>query len=308
LLLQVAVRTEDFSDFGRTTNFKVAGRYYSIADLATLRGSYSTGFRAPTPGQSNYTGIVTSFDGPTGMQVQEGTVRPTDPLAVALGGKELGPETAKNISFGFTTKPISNMSLSFDMYQIDIEGKIIKSRSLEVEDNPLYSKLAFYTNALDTKTSGYDLVVVYKMGSTNLSLAYNHNETKVVRQNKVNGLNPVSDGNVQNLEENLPRDRRTATITQDFGDALSAMIRLNYYGESIDERSQKDVIDPITFFDVELSYAINNNINLVFGANNVTNVYPNEIDTRMSQGMPYPRRSPLGYHGGMTYLKLNYNF
>ncbi len=68
LLLQFAARSEDFSDFGATSNIKFAGRY-SLGDLATLRGGYSTGFRAPTPVQSNYPGIVTSFDGPTGMQV-----------------------------------------------------------------------------------------------------------------------------------------------------------------------------------------------------------------------------------------------
>ncbi len=306
LLLQFAARSENFSDFGSTSNIKVAGRY-SLGDLVTLRGGYSTGFRAPTPGQSNYTGIVTSFDGVTGTQVQEGTVKPTDELAVLYGGKELGPENAVNTSFGFTSSPIENLNLTFDMYQIDIEGKILKSRSISVDD-PNFSELAFYTNALDTKTSGYDLVATYRMGNTNFGLAMNHNETEVVKQNQVNGQDPVSEGNVQNLEENLPKDRITATVTQDFGDALSLMVRLNHFGESIDERSDKDVIDPVSFIDVELSYAVSNNLNVVFGANNVTNAYPNEIETRASQGMPYPRRSPLGYHGGMTYIRLMYDF
>ena len=307
LLLQFAARSEGFSDFGKTSNIKVAGRY-SFGDLATLRGGYSTGFRAPTPGQSNYTGIVTSFDGPTGMQVQEGTVRPTDALAIALGGAPLVPEEATNTSFGFTSSPIDNLSLTFDLYTIDIVNKIIKSRSLAVENNPEFKKLAFYTNALDTKTSGYDLVLTYRMGNTNLGLAMNHNETEVVEQRQINGEDPISAGLIDNIENNLPKDRITATVTQDFGDALSLMVRLNNYSETIDERSAQDVIDPITFIDVELSYAVSNNLNVVFGANNVTNAYPNEIDTRASQGMPYPRRSPLGYHGGMTYIRLVYDF
>ena len=307
LLLQFAARSEDFSDFGKTSNIKVAGRY-SFGDLATLRGGYSTGFRAPTPGQSNYTGIVTSFDGPTGMQVQEGTVRPTDQLAIDLGGAPLVPEEATNTSFGFTSSPIDNLSLTFDLYTIDIVNKIIKSRSLAVENNPEFKKLAFYTNALDTKTSGYDLVLTYRMGNTNLGLAMNHNETEVVEQRQINGEDPISAGLIDNIENNLPKDRITATVTQDFGDALSLMVRLNNYSETIDERSAQDVIDPITFIDVELSYAVSNNLNVVFGANNVTNAYPNEIDTRASQGMPYPRRSPLGYHGGMTYIRLVYDF
>ena len=307
LLLQFAARSEDFSDFGATSNIKVAGRY-SFGDLATLRGGYSTGFRAPTPGQSNYTGIVTSFDGPTGMQVQEGTVRPTDQLAIDLGGAPLVPEEATNTSFGFTSSPIDNLSLTFDLYTIDIVNKIIKSRSLAVENNPEFKKLAFYTNALDTKTSGYDLVLTYRMGNTNLGLAMNHNETEVVEQRQINGEDPISAGLIDNIENNLPKDRITATVTQDFGDALSLMVRLNNYSETIDERSAQDVIDPITFIDVELSYAVSNNLNVVFGANNVTNAYPNEIETRASQGMPYPRRSPLGYHGGMTYIRLMYDF
>ena len=307
LLLQFAARSEDFSDFGKTSNIKVAGRY-SFGDLATLRGGYSTGFRAPTPGQSNYTGIVTSFDGPTGMQVQEGTVRPTDQLAIDLGGAPLVPEEATNTSFGFTSSPIDNLSLTFDLYTIDIVNKIIKSRSLAVENNPEFKKLAFYTNALDTKTSGYDLVLTYRMGNTNLGLAMNHNETEVVEQRQINGEDPISAGLIDNIENNLPKDRITATVTQDFGDALSLMVRLNNYSETIDERSAQDVIDPITFIDVELRYSVSNNLNVVFGANNVTNAYPNEIDTRASQGMPYPRRSPLGYHGGMTYIRLVYDF
>ena len=307
LLLQFAARSEDFSDFGATSNNKFAGRY-SLGDLATLRGGYSTGFRAPTPGQSNYTGIVTSFDGPTGMQVQEGTVRPTDALAIALGGAPLVPEEATNTSFGFTTSPIDNLSLTFDLYTINIVNKIIKSRSLAVENNPEFKKLAFYTNALDTETSGYDLVLTYRMGNTNFGLAMNHNETEVVEQRQINGEDPISAGLIDNIENNLPKDRITATVTQDFGDALSLMVRLNNYSETIDERSAQDVIDPITFIDVELRYSVSNNLNVVFGANNVTNAYPNEIDTRASQGMPYPRRSPLGYHGGMTYLRLMYDF
>ena len=126
LLLQTAFRLEDFSDFGTTSNYKVAGRY-ALGNLATLRGGYSTGFRAPTPGQSNYTGVTTSFDGVTGMQVQEGTLKPTDPLCVALGGKALEPETASNLSAGFTTSMIDGLNLSIDYYQIDLTSKIIKS-------------------------------------------------------------------------------------------------------------------------------------------------------------------------------------
>ena len=309
LLVQAAGRFEDFSDFGTTTNFKVAGRY-SLGNLATFRGGYSTGFRAPTPGQSNYTGVVTSFDGVTGMQVQEGTLKPTDPLSVEMGGAALVPEDAVNLSAGFTTSMISGLNLSIDYYQIDVTNKIIKSRSLTVPEgsSALFSDIAMYTNNLDTKTSGIDIVADYNLGNTNIGLAVNTNNTEVVTQRLVNGVNPVSDDGVDNIENNLPKQRVTATVTQNIGDALSVMARVNYYGETIDERSGREVVDPTQLVDIELRYHVSDNLSVVFGASNALNTFPTQIATRMSQGMPYPRRTPIGYHGGIMFTRLTYNF
>ena len=307
LLVQAAFRMEDFSDFGTTTNYKVSGRY-SLGNLATFRGGYSTGFRAPTPGQSNYSGVTTSFDGVTGMQVNEGTLKPTHPLCVALGGAALEPETATNLSAGFTTSMVSGLNLSVDYYQIDLKAKIIKSRSLPVEGSTEFSELAFYTNALDTKTSGIDVVATYSLGNTNVGLAVNTNETSVEAQNQVGGQNPVSDGTVFNLENNLPKMRMTASVTQSFSDALSLMARVNHYGETIDERGDQEKVDPIQLIDIELNYRVGDNLTVVFGASNALNTFPTQIATRMSQGMPYPRRTPIGYHGGMMFTRLTYNF
>ena len=309
LLIQVAARFEDFSDFGTTTNFKVAGRY-SLGNLATLRGNFSTGFRAPTPGQSNYTGVVTSFDGVTGLQVQEGTLRPDDPISISMGGAALVPEDATNTSFGFTTSFLPNLNLTVDLYSIDVTNKIIKSRSLTVPEgsSALFTDIAMYTNSLDTKTSGIDIVAVYDMGKTDIGLAINTNSTEVVEQRQVNGVNPVSDGGVFNIENNLPKIRLTASVNHNISQTLSVMARVNYYGETKDERSSQEVVDPTQLVDLELNYHLSNNLNVVFGSNNILNTYPTEIETRASQGMPYPRRTPIGYHGGMTYLRLMYSF
>jgi iron complex outermembrane receptor protein len=309
LLVQAAFRMEDFSDFGATSNFKVAGRY-SLGNLATLRGGYSTGFRAPTPGQSNYTGTVTSFDGVTGKQVQEGTLKPTDPLSISMGGAALLPEDAVNLSAGFTTSMVSGLNLSVDYYQIDVTNKIIKSRSLTVPEgsSELFSDIAMYTNNLDTKTSGIDIVADYTMGATNVGLAINTNTTEVVTQRLVNGVNPVSDDGVDNIENNLPEMRVSATVTHNLGDALSLMARVNHYGETIDERGDREVVKPTQLIDIELNYRISDNLSVVFGANNALNTFPTQIKTRMSQGMPYPRRTPIGYHGGMMFTRLTYNF
>jgi len=160
ILVQAAYRHEEFKDFGSTDNFKLAGRY-KITDWLTIRGGYSTGFHAPTPGQANVVTITTSFDGVTGTQVQEGTVSPTDPLAISLGGKALVPETSQNISAGIASRVSDNISLTVDYYQIKVDDRIVKSRALPI-DNPLFKELAFYTNSLNTNTFGLDFVASWK--------------------------------------------------------------------------------------------------------------------------------------------------
>ncbi|MEE9374427.1 MAG: TonB-dependent receptor [Saprospiraceae bacterium] len=306
-LIQMAVRHEDFTEFGSTDNFKIASRY-TISDKFTLRGAVSTGFRAPTSGQANVVTIVTTFDGMTGTQVQQGTIKPTNPLAVSLGGKALVPEEALNISFGFASRPTSALSLTLDFYQIEVDKRIIKSRNLAVIGNPNFSSIAFYSNSLNTKTTGLDLVTSLRTneGRTNFSLAYNYNKTKVVSQEQVNGENPVSDGTIFNLENNLPKSRASLMMNHDFG-KVSGMIRANYYGSTIDERGTREEVGDEILIDVELSYSASDKLRLILGANNVLNNYPDEIDTRISQGMPYPRRTPIGYHGGMVYFRAVYN-
>ena len=152
------------------------------------------------------------------------------------------------------------------------------------------------------------MVADYSFGNTRIGLAVNNNTTEVVTQRQVNGVDPVSEGGVQNIEENLPQTRVATSVTHNFGGALSLMARVNYYSQTIDERGTKEVVDPTQLVDLELSYRVSDNLSVVFGANNALNTYPTQIETRISQGMPYPRRTPIGYHGGMLFTKLTYNF
>ncbi len=303
LLVQAAFRHEEFKDFGSADNFKVAARY-TVADWLTLRGGYSTGFHAPTPGQANVVTITTSFDGVTGEQVQEGTVSPTNPLAVSLGGKELVPETSENISIGLASRLTDDLTLTVDVYSITVDDRIVKSRSLPI-DNPLFSELAFYTNSLNTRTSGLDAVTSWRGKDTDISLAFNYNQTEVLGQDQVNGEDPVSEGTIFNLENNLPKVRMNASVTHDFG-PISSSVRANYYGGTIDERGTQEVVSPAVLLDLEFVYPATDKLRLILGANNLLNTYPDEIETRASQGMPYPRRTPIGYHGGMVYFRAVY--
>ena len=303
-LVQLAYRHEDYEKFGTTDNYKIATRY-TVADWLTLRGAYSTGFRAPTPGQANVVTITTSFDGATLMQVQEGTIRPTDPIAVSLGGKALVPETSQNLSIGLASKINSNLSFTADYYQVNVDDRIIKSRSLAIENNPDFAEVAFYTNSLNTETQGFDAVLVWRNDQTNVSVAYNYNESKVASQTQVNGENPVSDGTIFNIENNLPKSRASVSLFHDFG-RFTAMVRANYYGGTKDERGTQEDVGDETLLDLELTVPITDNVSFVFGGNNILDNYPDMIETRVSQGMPFPRRTPIGYHGGMVYFRAIY--
>jgi len=112
LLLQYALRFEDFSDFGETINWKVAGRV-RLSDGFAFRGAVSTGFHAPTPGQANVRTTITTADSITGLLVEEGLLPPTSEAAVAVGGTALKEEESLNFSLGFTADFFDNLKTEF---------------------------------------------------------------------------------------------------------------------------------------------------------------------------------------------------
>ncbi len=336
LLLAAAVRYEDFSDFGGTTNGKFAARW-SINDMFTLRGSASTGFRAPTPGQQNYTGIITTFDAANPLiQTQSGTLAPDDPILTPFGGKELDSEEATNYTLGFTANLFDSLSITLDVYRIEVDDRISKTADIPVDASLGldFTVVSFYTNALNTETDGLDIVAIYDLDwnnghSTNFTLAYNHNETDVVSQNPVvdpvtgNPITPVSANTIFNIENNLAEDKVSFTIRHAM-DKFSAQLRGNYYSDTWNEEvnsnppagcdpmvdifCNKVKISSATIIDLELAYDFNESFTLIGGAMNLLDEYPDKVEARVSQGMPYPRRTPINYHGGMMYLKGVYNF
>jgi len=314
-LLQFALRWEDFSDFGTTTNGKIATRY-NVTDRFTIRAAVSTGFRAPTPGQSNQRVISTTFDVGSGLQTQSGTIPPGDPALVPLGGKPLEAEEAENVSLGFTAEITDNFSITADWYQIDVDDRIIKTDRINVVGVPGFedadfTAAAFYTNGADTETQGFDIVANWDIdhaggASTAVSLAYNNNSTEVSNLDVVEatGDNIIGNQTLFNIENNLPENRASLSIIH-FRDQWSFTIRSNWYDDAFDERDfpDGDLVKAAATFDFETRYSVNDKFTVVAGANNVFDEFPNETDTRFSNGLQYSRRTPFGYDGGMWYLK-----
>jgi len=322
-LMQYAIRYEDFSDFGDTLNYKLASRY-SVTDAFTVRGAVSTGFHAPTPGQANVRTTITTFDGSTGLQVEEGLVPPTSEQALANGGAELSEEKSTNYSLGLTWDINENTNLTLDGYFIEVEDRIYRTGDIQTAQG---NTISFYTNALEVEHKGIDLVLTsdqeWKDGiSTIFTFAYNRNEIEVTDQTPVNGVNPVSDSLVEDIENNYPEDRFVFTANTRFADDYWFMFRANWWGEHYDERgtidgepgSRSKEIGDVTYIDIELGWDVTENWNVTLGGSNIFDEYPDEIRddgvfaNRVSVGLPYPRRTVTNYEGGSWYLRTQYTW
>ena len=175
LLLQYALRYEDYSDFGDVLVGKAAARF-DVTDTVLIRGSMSTGFHAPTPGQSNFQRETTTFDCPeagggfTGDCIL-GTARPDSEAAIANGGGPLKEEQSINFTIGASVDLGMLGNVTLDLYRIDVDDRIYKvtpptgvytdangSVTQDVAVATSYSAVSFFTNVLDVRSSGLDLV------------------------------------------------------------------------------------------------------------------------------------------------------
>jgi len=323
-LMQYAIRFEDFSDFGTTTNGKVATRF-NVTDNFTLRGAVSTGFHAPTPGQANISSIITTFDGRTGDLVLEGLVPATSASAIAAGGRELVEEESTNISLGFTTALSSAWDLTVDYYNVEVDDRIYRTGDIPIPGT-LDNTLSFYTNALDLEHEGFDIVlngsIDWGNANTDVTFAYARNEIDITGQSQVQGINPVSDATIEDIENNYPEDRFTLTTNTFLSDNLNLLIRANFFGDHFDERgtingplgNRSAEISSVIYFDAEVGWQVNEGLKVVLGASNIFDEFVDEIDNdgvfanRQSVGLQFPRRTVANYEGGSWYLKGVYNF
>lgn len=260
ITLGAAIRYEDFESFGDTTNFKVAGRF-DITDTFAVRGSYNTGFRAPTPGQENVTKVSTrTVDGE--LQ-QSGQIPPTNPISMFLGAMPLVPEDSTNFSGGIVWDVTDSLSLTADFFQINVKDRIASTGLIEIAAEPPppgvdcpvaqanpngtlaqclqeigvpgaadLSSISFYTNDFETTTTGFDLVATYDTdwgdaGNGTLVAAWNYTETEVD-----NAGQEVNRNRVVDLENFNPQHRGVFTYNHFIND-FRFLVRARYYDDWI---------------------------------------------------------------------------
>ena len=309
-----ALRVERFDDFGVTTNGKVSGRY-QVTPVLALRGSASTGFRAPTPGQANVFNTSVEFDQETNDSVFNVTLPPTWTVAGLYGGMALQPERSVNATAGAVVDS-GPFTLTADYFHIDLRDRIGLSQNFRFTSREVDVLLAegvesardlrnfrFFTNAFDTRTRGVDLVVTWTPpaldGGTSFSVIVNRTDTRVT------AFDPgaLDEVRIRELQEAVPRTRWNAAVTHDFG-PVRLLGRLNFYGgwwdtEDFLRYSGKHLLD------VEASIPLREGTTLAFGGQNVLDTYPDEHPlARQRLGNRYSQFTPFGFNGGFYYVRI----
>ena len=318
-LLVGAVRYENFDDFGGTTNFKLATNY-GLSDDLKLRGSYNTGFRAPTPGQQNAFNVSTQFDVALGDLVNNGTIPSTNPVAELVGGKPLDAEKSTNFAAGIVAD-LSGANLTVDFFQLLLKDRLTLSQDFDLTDNltedqiteledgevPYVRNLAnfrYFINDFETTTQGVDIILTVPAGSGDLVVAYNYTDTEVTKHNP----ETLSAGRIKELQESLPRNRGSATLTQSISNDLSALGRLSYYSAWFDDDDGHTYGGKVVL-DLEASYGLGNGLMVSVGGQNALNTYSDENpNAPRGVGNKYSQFSPFGYSGAFWYGKLRYGF
>lgn len=354
LTVQGALRYEDYSDYGDTLDYKIAG-LYRISDRLTLRATHSTGFHAPTAGQANARRVTTEIQD---AQLLERARLPINSAAGVLAADFIEardgsrPELTTETADTFTVGAAFNLGPSrwtIDAYQIDVDDRIAQSAGIDFAEVLTFAaqranitiapnsttgqaitqlaaagvingsdfsgfdnvaEVRFFANTFDTRTRGVDVVGRYAFGlmggSSEITLAANYNETEVTN---VGTVNPIDGGRVAALEDLLPNWKGFASWSHDQG-SWRTLLRANYFGEwdntvwGVPGQSAELLVD------AEVGYTVTNGVELVVGANNLFDNYPDQAEDFAFDffGQAYPDFSPSGFDGGQYYGKIRVTF
>ncbi|MEQ1514097.1 MAG: TonB-dependent receptor [Lysobacteraceae bacterium] len=333
LNLGLAVRAEDYSDFGDTTSGKVSARY-DFTDKVALRGTVSTGFRAPSLQQQFFRSTATNFIGGVPFDIR--TFRVNDAAAVALGAEPLKAEESKNLSLGLVLQPVDNLYVTVDAYRIDIDDRIMLSENLtstavraylNANVDPALGGGRYFTNAIDTSTKGVDIIGTYRWGIGNgtldLTAGYNYNKTTVERiapnPAALTAIDPtaVRIGRVEvgRLTVGAPRDKFQLGGLYNLGNWKFGANATRYgeftvlFGNNPADTTRDQTYAPQWTLDLSGSYAYRN-WDFTLGADNVLNDYPDEtLFANSTNGqLPYSASSPNGFNGAYVYGRIGYKW
>ncbi|GAB4031317.1 TonB-dependent receptor [Spirosoma jeollabukense] len=338
-LLAGAFRLENYSDFGGVTIAKLAARY-SITKTLSLRGSFATGFRAPSLQELNYTHTATAFvpDANGIPQPLDVTTYPTNSTAArVLGIKGLKQEQSRTYGFGLTFQPTQGLEVTLDAYQIDVDNRIFRTsyfNASEVGNN--YGEVIgdgeaqFFVNGADVRSKGLEAVGNYTLNlkggqSITFSLAAIFSKNTVLNRKTLN-LNVanlsaeqvvgkyLSRDVVGQFETGTPRTKLIGSVAYRIN-KFNAMLRGTYYG-SVTERSVSadndgnfydQTFSPQAIFDLSVGYDLNRSVKFSIGGSNIFDKYP-QILRSENQGFYLYSNNQQGSNGAYYYGRVMFNF
>ncbi|MBV8665254.1 MAG: TonB-dependent receptor [Burkholderiaceae bacterium] len=308
---QLAVRDDHYSDFGNTTNPKV-GMRWSPAQELVVRGSYGTGFRAPSLSDLySPASLVTTngvYNDPLGC-IKVGTLDNTQnpdycglqPDKLVGGSANLKPETSKQFSFGVVVEPSRKLTASLDYWRIE-KSNVIESPEGSYFSDPA-GNAAYITRGpadpalpgipgpilqIDSRlrnlgtleTSGLDLNVNWEAPANSVgkfSVALNGTYVLDYKTQEEQGGPEVSGVGAYVVDQVIQRWRHTLTFNFDRG-PWSATLQNTFYSGYVDQNPMPDGsirrVDPYSLWDFATSYKVSKALSLRAGLKNVFDTNP----------------------------------
>ncbi|MDP4530251.1 TonB-dependent receptor [Alkalimonas delamerensis] len=328
-LASAAIRAERYSDFGSNLSGKFATRY-DFSDAFALRGSVQNGFRAPSLQQQNFTATSTNFI--NGIPFDITTFPVSDPVAIALGARELDAEKSINFSLGAVMR-FDAVTITVDAYRIDIDDRIVLSENLTQANVREYLESQgflgigggrFFINGVDTETQGVDVVINWStmtdsIGNFDFTLVGNYNNTKVTRIPETAELAALDPAptlfgrvNVLTFEKGNPKDKLGAIINWSH-DRFGATLKATRYGEVLAPNANPAndfTLGAKVLVDLEGRYQLTDSMRVAFGADNLFDTYPDAFPIHLNTtgATSFSNYSPFGRSGRMVYARISYDF
>ena len=335
LLVDAAARFENYSDFGSTLNGKLAARY-KFSDKFLLRAAASTGFRAPSLHQQFFSSTSSVYV--DGNIVESGTFANDSRIAQLLGIPKLKEETSKSLSAGFTSN-LGKLKITVDGYFIRINDRVIytgqftgnNAATASAQDKEIYNLLRlanattarFFANAVNTETKGLDVVLSYntRLGTGNLRTdwATTFTKTSIVGPVHASALLAgkesiyLDDASRILIEKVTPRIKSNITFDYSVG-KWNAFLRNVYFGkvsQPTNTVANQQELTGRVITDIGAGYQLTKNLKATVGANNVFDVYPQELllASQGTSGILYPNQAPqFGFLGRYVFTRLSLNF
>ena len=329
--ISAAGRVEHYSDFGNTINGKLASRY-KISDNFSLRGSLSSGFRAPSLAQlyfnSTFTDIV------AGQAIDKIIAKNNSPITRELGIPALKQEVSTNAGLGFTAK-VKALTLTVDAYYVQIKGRIVLTGAFSSDDPVIGDELKklnigaaqFFTNAVNTTSKGADAILTYSASfsgnqALRFSLAANLNNMvidKIYTNQKLQGKENTYFGLREQyfLLASAPKSKFNFGI--DYSkDKFFANLKLTRFGnvklinwsdngDNIVDPGEVDTYNPKITADLSVGYNLKN-FTFTIGGVNLLNTYPDKHDPGLTESGGIWDAVQMGFSGAFYFARIGFKF